>query len=405
MKAEKPFTAIGVRSYRARDQRLEIVEPGGLRLIVYALPSNRKSWAYRYKKPGVRDSAKIIFGSPETMSLAQARVALANAKLELSRGIDPAAAKRQAKVEAEIADITTLRSIAESHLRYEEGKPIGKRLRTIDQRRAVFERAIYSVLGARPISEIKRGEIIKLLDEVEAERGGRAADEVLSVLRIVFDWHAVRDEDFRSPIVKGMARTTAKERIRTRVLDDGELRAVWLASEGEGVFGALVKFLLLTATRRNEAAHMRWSEVKNGVWTIPAERFKSEREHVIPLSKAAIELLEKQPRIMGCDFVFTNDGQRAIAGFSRYKAKLDKASGVTGWRIHDTRRVARSLLSRAGIANDIAEMCLGHTLGGLRATYDQHRYEAEKRHAFESLAQQIERIVYPPEGNVVQLRG
>ena len=405
MKAEKPFTAIGVRSYRARDQRLEIVEPGGLRLIVYALPSNRKSWAYRYKKPGVRDSAKIIFGSPETMSLAQARVALANAKLELSRGIDPAAAKRQAKVEAEIADITTLRSIAESHLRYEEGKPIGKRLRTIDQRRAVFERAIYSVLGARPISEIKRGEIIKLLDEVEAERGGRAADEVLSVLRIVFDWHAVRNEDFRSPIVKGMARTTAKERIRTRVLDDGELRAVWLASEGEGVFGALVKFLLLTATRRNEAAHMRWSEVKNGVWTIPAERFKSEREHVIPLSKAAIELLEKQPRIMGCDFVFTNDGQRAIAGFSRYKAKLDKASGVTGWRIHDTRRVARSLLSRAGIANDIAEMCLGHTLGGLRATYDQHRYEAEKRHAFESLAQQIERIVYPPEGNVVQLRG
>src|SRR5262249_21639696 len=126
-----------------------------------------------------------------------------------------------------------------------------------------------------------------------------------------------------------------------------------------------------------------------GIWTIPSERFKSEREHVIPLSKAAVGILDAQPKIAGCPFVFTSTGSHPLNSFRLGKLKLDKASGVTGWRLHDLRRVSRSLLSRAGVNADIAEMCLGHTLGGLRATYDQHRYEAEKRHAFESLAAQI----------------
>ena len=96
------------------------------------------------------------------------------------------------------------------------------------------------------------------------------------------------------------------------------------------------------------------------------------------------------------DFVFTADGSRALGGFADRKAEFDKACGVTGWTIHDLRRTARTLLSRAGISADVAERCLGHALGGIRATYDRHEYEAEKRHAFEALAQTIERIVRPP---------
>src|SRR5262249_5305332 len=186
------------------------------------------------------------------------------------------------------------------------------------------------------IAEIRRGEIIKLLDKVETERGGHAADEALSVLRIVFDWHAIRDEDFRSPIVKGMARTKAKERRRSRVLDDDELRAVWHAAESLETFGAYVRFLLLTATRRNEAAKMRWNEIKGDVWTIPAARFKSGYEHSVPLSVPALELLAAQPRIVGCDFVFfSGNGRRALNSFTRGKAAVDRVSGVTGWRLPD----------------------------------------------------------------------
>jgi hypothetical protein len=81
---------------------------------------------------------------------------------------------------------------------------------------------------------------------------------------------------------------------------------------------------------------------------------------------------------------------------------LDKASGVKGWTLHDLRRTARSLMSRAGISSDHAERCLGHVIGGVRGVYDRHEFHAEKRHAFEALAALIERIVNP-KANVVQL--
>jgi integrase len=112
------------------------------------------------------------------------------------------------------------------------------------------------------------------------------------------------------------------------------------------------------------------------------------------LSAAAKAVLDKTPTI-GDRFVFTNDGKHALASFSIFKPRLDEASGVTGWILHDLRRTARSLMSRAGVSADIAERCLGHVMGNLRATYDRHQYADEKRHVFEALAGLIERITNP----------
>ena len=95
------------------------------------------------------------------------------------------------------------------------------------------------------------------------------ADGVLGTLRILFDWHARRDDDFRTPIVKGLQRTRPIERMRNRVLSDDELASVWIAADGMEVFGRYVQFMLLTATRRNEAARMTHSELSNGDWLIP----------------------------------------------------------------------------------------------------------------------------------------
>jgi integrase len=77
---------------------------------------------------------------------------------------------------------------------------------------------------------------------------------------------------------------------------------------------------------------------------------------------------------------------------------------VTGWTLHDLRRTARSLMSRAGVPSDHAERSLGHVMLGVRGIYDRHEYLQEKRHAFEALAGQIEHIVNP-QRNVVPLRG
>jgi integrase len=92
-------------------------------------------------------------------------------------------------------------------------------------------------------------------------------------------------------------------------------------------------------------------------------------------------------------YVFATGGHHPISSFSYYKRAIDKASGVTGWRLHDLRRTARSLMSRAKVDADIAERCLAHKIRGIRGTYDRYAYYDEKAHAFEALARQIGRII------------
>jgi integrase len=186
-----------------------------------------------------------------------------------------------------------------------------------------------------------------------------------------------------------MTITKTKERARDRILTDDEIRAIWKRTVN-GTFGALIRFLLLTAARRDEARCMTWQEIKGSDWTLPATRNKVKAELVRPLSKTARDLLDTLPR--KSDYVFAGRNG-AIHGHSRSKTRLDKDSGVTGWVIHDLRRTARSLMSRAGVSSDIAELCLGHVLPGIRATYDRHSYADEKREAFDRLAALVAEIV------------
>src|SRR5262249_8414294 len=146
-----------------------------------------------------------------------------------------------------------------------------------------------------------------------------------------------------------------------------------------GAFGALVQFLLLTGARRREAAEMTWGEISEGDWMLPAARNKVKIDLVRPLSAAARSALAKLPRIGRPGYVFTTGGDRPLGGFSNFKRRFDRASGVTDWTLHDLRRTARSLMSRAGVPTDHAERCLGHVMPGVRGTYDRHEYQEEKR--------------------------
>jgi integrase len=172
-----------------------------------------------------------------------------------------------------------------------------------------------------------------------------------------------------------------------------------------GLFGDLLRFLLVTATRRNEAAGLRRSELSpdGKTWILPAARCKNKHDVTIPLSVAAQRVIAARPKLAGGDHVFSVTGARPFSNFAHAKAAFDEACGVTGWTIHDLRRSARTLLSRCGIAVDVAEQCLGHSLGGIRGTYDRHDYAYEKRHAFEELAALVERLVRPPSNTVVPI--
>jgi integrase len=298
----------------------------------------------------------------------------------------------------------TFKAIAESYYARK-----GKEHRSRKWCEAALARAVYPTLGARPIESIARSDIVRLLDQIEDERGPFMANRILAIINPVFNWHATRSDTFRSPIVRGMQRID--ERARSRVLSDEELRAIWRATEEyRHPFSAMLRFILLTATRRNEAGQIKRCEIIGTEWTIPAARYKTGINHVIPLSSMAQEVLAQMEGnfpgpLMADAFIFTTNGKQAIGGLTRHKQIVDKASGVVGWTIHDLRRTARSLMSRAGVGSDIAERCLGHVIGGVRGIYDRHEYLEEKRRAFEALAAQIERIINPPADNVVPLHG
>jgi hypothetical protein len=98
----------------------------------------------------------------------------------------------------------------------------------------IVERLVYPRLGKVPIGDIRRSDLIRLLDKIAEENGEVMSDHVLAVVCKVMNWHASRSNEFRSPIVRGMARTKPSERARDRVLSDDELRAVWRSAEAQG---------------------------------------------------------------------------------------------------------------------------------------------------------------------------
>jgi integrase len=358
----------------------------GFGLMVTA--SGHSSFVFQYRAG--HKSRRITF--KRGFTLQEARKEAQKLQGEIAHGRDPQAVRGG----------ETFLDIAETYLRIE-----GNNLRSLDQQRGLLKRL--PSLGIGPIGKVKRSDVVAVLDKISAERGLVAADQSLALIRRVMNWHAARSDDYRSPIVRGMARTRPSERARKRVLTDDELRAIWQAAEAStGIEGPFVQFLLLTGARRNEVAGMRYEEIdRGGVWVIPAARHKVGRklgDLVRPLPPTAIAVLERLPRIEGSPYVFSHDGAHSFANFTRAKEQIDKACGVTGWTFHDLRRTARSLMSRAEIDGDIAERVLGHVIGGVRGVYDRHHYDPEKKAALLALANLIDRIVNPTDDNVVPLR-
>jgi integrase len=338
------------------------------------------------------------------LTLAGARKLAADTLHEVQQGRDPVAAKAETKAKA----AETFEAVAKRYMEHE-----GSKLRTAHDLELKLKRAILPDLGPRPIAAIKRSEIVRLLDKIGKERGPVAADRTLALISRVMNWYAPRSDDFRSPIVRGMARTKSSERARKRILTDAELTVVWRVAGDSGPFGSLVRFLLLTGARRSEATEMPWAEIVNGVWHLPAERDKAGKGVTRPLSRAALAVIEARPRING--FVFTFGGC-AIANYSRPKERFDKAvlaelrkedpeAELPNFTLHDLRRTALSLMTRAGVPREHSEKCLGHVIRGVEGIYDRHDYQDEMLKAYERLAALVIDIVEPtPADNVVQLR-
>ena len=340
------------------------------------LPSGAISYDLRYRT-ATGERRRLSLGLHGAVTPDQAR-SIAEKRLDdLAKDIDPALERQRQRG-------ATVNAVLDNYV-----ARVLITMRSKPAQVSAFDRLVRPEIGTRSIYDLRRVDIAGLMDSIEDTSGPVMADRTLEYLSACFSWQQKRDDNFLSPIIRGMGRTSPKERQRDRVLTDDELRAIWHATE-RGTFGALVRFLLLTAARRDEARMMTWQEIKGSDWTLPAARNKTKVDLIRPLSKDAAAILKARPRRNDYVFAGRNGAYGDRAGG---KERLDRDSGVTGWRIHDLRRTASTLMSRAKVNPDHKERCLGHVIRGVRGVYDRWEYHAEKREAFEKLAKLVSSIV------------
>jgi integrase len=195
---------------------------------------------------------------------------------------------------------------------------------------------------------------------------------------------------------------------RTRKLTDNEIRVLWKLAAANGTFGALVRPLLLTGQRREKVVTMRWQDIANGVWTIPAEAREKGNAVELVLPELALDILRAQPRFGDNPYVLAGRGNGHITGYSKGKRALDEKLAaelpdMPQWQLHDLRRTARSLMPRAGVPREQGERVLGHALEGVEGVYDVREYREEKAEALRRLAARIDDIVHPRPATVVPM--
>ncbi len=342
---------------------------------------------------------RVVLGLYPTMTPEQAREGAADHIRAGWKGCDPVEEKRVARAAQARQQANRLGGMVDT---FHATRRMHLAPRSAGQLESLWRRLILPEFEGKIISEIKRRDVAALMDRVEAIAGPSVADRVHEQLSLFFKWYAGRDDDFTTPLVRTLKRH--RRGAGARPYTDDELRQFWSSCDKAGLAGAAARLCLLTATRRNETTHARWTDLSgDGIWTIPSERYKTKLEHVIPLSAAAREVLSSVPRLS--PYIFSATGC-APDNWTLWTAVVE-AGGPSekGLSWHSLRKTARTLMSRAGVRSDHAERALGHVQGAVERAYDKHSYLPEKRAAFESLAVEIARVLKDkPTGTVIAMR-
>jgi integrase len=426
------LTALNLVSWKPAPTRQEILDRDGLYFIIQ--PSGVKSWALRYRRKGDGKAVKHTIGAYPALSLKAARSEANRLRAEIERGADPhgdkVVARRHASTVDDSFETVTRRYITDYQFRSKRSWEWTARLFGLmadteapaepkqcpplvvirDGSRDQRGRRRVSLVdrwGARRIGDIADADIIDALDQV-SRHAPIAANRLHAVLSGLFAW--AKDKRLVASNPCTGLRRPAEENARDRVLNDKELRAVWLAAGELGhPYTGVVRLLILTGQRRNEIADLRRSEIdmEERAIHLPAARTKNGRAHDVPLSPAALAIIATLPRLVEADFVFTVR-RKPITGFSRMKERLDVKSSVTGWTLHDLRRTVASGLQRLGVRLEVTEAVLNHRSGstaGIVGVYQRHDYAIEKRDALQRWADYVDALVNGRKANVVTLRG
>lgn len=302
-----------------------------------------------------------------------------------SKGRDPKAERKAARALKAAGGPLTVGSLIEAWEQhgladrrpsYRRGAPAGLR-RTLAH------------LLATPAADLTRRMVIALSEKLQADGRRSTASAMMAHLSAMYGWAAKTGRVESNPFL-GAPRPAAGR--SERVLSNAEIGAVYAAA-GLRPYpsGPFIQLLLLTGVRLREAAEMEWAELDANLttWTVPADRMKNGRGHVVHLSEPSRAILRKiqdEARLVNSKYVFTTTGSRPISGFSNIKDSLDAISGVTKWRLHDLRHTIATQLIDLGVSIDAADKILSHTMTGTKRLYQHNPLLAERREALDKWA-------------------
>jgi integrase len=344
-----------------------------------------KAWTYVYRLHGKLH--RTTLGRYPAMSLPKAREAWREAQLSVSKGENPKYRKPSA------AD--TFDAVMLEWLKRDQGQN-----RSLSDVRRALEYNVLPKWRGRLVESLRRRDVVDLIDAVVDRGAMTTARRLHSHLHRFFRWCVGRGLIEQNPMADLPKPGSVVK--RDRVLSDFELSLVWKASERVGwPFGPIIRLLILTAARRDEIGALKWSELFSDNIELKGNRTKNGEPHSIPLTRAALDILNEQPRIS--EFVFSTRGNTPVSGWSKAKCSFDRECAVLNggralpqWRFHDLRRTVATALQRLGTSLQVVEAVLGHVSGsraGVVGIYQRHGFSQEKRVALEIWCTDLQRIV------------
>lgn len=384
--------------------RLDIADAVVTGLALRVTPSGVKSWCFIYRFGGTQ--RRMTIGRYPEIDLMKARQIVRKGKEDIALGDDPYS-MREEKIIAQINKAEEEMTVQDLFEDFFELYAEKYHKRPKDTKRW-FERHILPALGDKAVKEVKRKDVIKLIDGLKAAKKPSAANHVLANLRKMYNWSIERDIAEFNPCSHISKPVPIKE--RERVFTRQEIKQFWEACNEIGYpYGPLCQILLLTGQRCNEIAKIKknYIDFEEKIIRLPAENVKAGRTQDIPLSDLAVSVLKSLPQFKG-PFIFTTcHGKKAVAGFGKTKGKLKKHFKADDWRYHDLRRCAATGMAELGVPLHTISRVLGHAEGGVTKIYARHSYLPEKRKALDLWAGHVWNIVHKNDqpDNVISIRG
>ncbi|MCR9222816.1 MAG: tyrosine-type recombinase/integrase [Hyphomonas sp.] len=369
-----------------RDYRLSDTIGSGLSLRVYR--SGSKSYFLRFTGNDGRQKDHKV-GDAARISLKQARRRSQKLQDDLDAGIGIG--------EEDTFDARTFQDLVAAYLE----SPKFRNLKPTSQKtyRTMLDVHILPVLGRLRLKAIRRGALYQFLESLLTRTGGQGvARTCRSVLSVIFSWGEQRELVEYDPMraVPHVAGTNVK----TRVLSEKEIRALWYAIE-RGKFPssditALTRFILLTAQRSGETAEMKVKDIdfENRVWIIPEDVTKNGKEHKVPLSLFAIKLLREQigtrrrGRVFNCKSTSVTQALKRFQNDPRFQGRFTA---------HDLRRTFATHIPqiKRGVGDDLIRRCINHSTRsrGALGHYNHYDYLDERREALQCWSNYVESLV------------